>query len=257
MELIIIALASLVASLITLFSGFGLGTMLTPVFVLFFPVEIAVAMTGIVHFLNNIFKFGLLGKHTSWGVVVRFGIPSMLGAWFGAKLLVAVSSFEPLFVYLLAGKEHVVTPVKLIIAVLMIIFAFVELLPQRSATAASPGALAAGGVLSGFFGGLSGHQGALRSIFLLNYGLSKETFLATGITIACLVDITRLTLYATQFLNASAFEHSSVILVAVAAAFIGAFAGNTLVKKVTITTVQKIVTVMLIVIAVGLGTGLI
>lgn len=37
-----------------------------------------------------------------------------------------------------------------------------------------------GGLLSGFFGGLSGNQGALRSAFLLKAGLSKEAFIATG-----------------------------------------------------------------------------
>lgn len=56
MELIILCLAALIASLLTFFSGFGLGTILTPVFAIFFPLEIVVALTGVVHFLNNIFK---------------------------------------------------------------------------------------------------------------------------------------------------------------------------------------------------------
>ena len=33
---------------------------------------------------------------------------------------------------------------------------------------------------SGFFGGLSGMQGALRSAFLARAGLSKEAFVASG-----------------------------------------------------------------------------
>jgi acyl-CoA reductase-like NAD-dependent aldehyde dehydrogenase len=45
-----------------------------------------------------------------------------------------------------------------------------------------PGYLPVGGLLSGFFGGLSGHQGALRSVFLLRAGLTKESFIATGVT---------------------------------------------------------------------------
>jgi len=53
-----------------------------------------------------------------------------------------------------------------------------------------------GGVLSGFFGGLSGHQGALRSAFLIRCGLSQEAFVATGIVAACLVDLARLAVYA-------------------------------------------------------------
>jgi len=34
---------------LTLFSGFGLGTLLMPTFVLFFPIEVAVAATAIVY----------------------------------------------------------------------------------------------------------------------------------------------------------------------------------------------------------------
>ncbi|MHB8259583.1 MAG: hypothetical protein ACYDCN_05425 [Bacteroidia bacterium] len=62
MELVIISTVALVASLLTFFSGFGLGTILTPVFVLFFPVEVAIALTGIVHLLNNFFKIALVGS---------------------------------------------------------------------------------------------------------------------------------------------------------------------------------------------------
>ena len=43
MEYIIICLAALIASALTFFSGFGLGTILMPVFAIFFPVEITAA----------------------------------------------------------------------------------------------------------------------------------------------------------------------------------------------------------------------
>ena len=59
MELFVIAAVALIASLLTFFSGFGLGTILTPVLVIFFPVEIAIALTGIVHLLNNFFKIAI------------------------------------------------------------------------------------------------------------------------------------------------------------------------------------------------------
>mgnify|MGYP000679824147 CR=1 FL=1 len=52
-----------------------------------------------------------------------------------------------------------------------------------------------GGVLSGFFGGLSGHQGALRSMFLVKCGLDATSFVATGVVIAIAIDLTRLALY--------------------------------------------------------------
>ena len=87
MELLWIGLAALFAAGLTLFSGFGLGTLLTPVFALFFPLPLAIAGTAVVHLANNVFKLGLLVKHADWRVVWRFGLPAMAAAVLGALLL--------------------------------------------------------------------------------------------------------------------------------------------------------------------------
>ena len=68
MELVLIGIAALLVSGLTLFSGFGLGTVLMPVFALFFPLPLAIAATAVVHFANNIFKFGLMAKLADWRV---------------------------------------------------------------------------------------------------------------------------------------------------------------------------------------------
>ena len=81
---LIVCLAALAGSGLTLFSGFGLGTILVPVFGLFFEVEVAIALTAIVHLLNNLFKLTLLGKHANREVLLRFGVPSVLAAFLGA-----------------------------------------------------------------------------------------------------------------------------------------------------------------------------
>ena len=57
-----VAFAALFAAGLTLYSGFGLGTLLLPVFALFYPIEVAVAATAIVHGANNMFKVSLVGK---------------------------------------------------------------------------------------------------------------------------------------------------------------------------------------------------
>ena len=62
MYILVISLVTFFAALLTFFSGFGLGTILTPVMLLFFPPEIAISLTGIVHFSNNIFKLSIIGK---------------------------------------------------------------------------------------------------------------------------------------------------------------------------------------------------
>ncbi|WP_143559330.1 sulfite exporter TauE/SafE family protein, partial [Solemya velum gill symbiont] len=128
MTLLVIALAAFFAASLTLFSGFGVGTLLLPVFAIFFPMQLAVAMTAMVHLANNLFKLALLGRHADFGVVLRFGIPAIIAAIGGATLLGMLSEADPLHVYRIADHVFVITPVKLTIAVLMAFFAYAELM---------------------------------------------------------------------------------------------------------------------------------
>ncbi|HVJ89789.1 MAG TPA: hypothetical protein VM580_08275 [Labilithrix sp.] len=70
MQYVIICTVALIASGLTFFSGFGLGTLLLPAFSIFFELEIAVALTASVHFLDGIFKLALVGRHANLGVAV-------------------------------------------------------------------------------------------------------------------------------------------------------------------------------------------
>jgi uncharacterized membrane protein YfcA len=90
MEIVIISLVAFIAAILTFFSGFGLGTILTPVFMVFFPVELAIGLTGIVHFLNNIFKLALVGKNANKTVLLSFGIPAVIAAIAGAWLFMNI-----------------------------------------------------------------------------------------------------------------------------------------------------------------------
>ncbi|MBN8679087.1 MAG: TSUP family transporter [Chitinophagales bacterium] len=253
----IIALTAFVASLLTLFSGFGLGTILTPVFGLFFPLNIAVALTGIVHLLNNLFKLTLLGKNASREYVLRFGIPSVIGGFLGALLLAGLSKAPVLFSWTAGSRVMEVTALKLSIAVLMIFFALMELIPRLKNMQFARRYLSFGGLLSGFFGGLSGHQGALRSAFLVKSGLSKEAFVATGVVIACMVDFTRLPVYFARFSAEKLTEQWPLLLLATLSAFTGAYLGARYLKKATMGVVQNITAAMIIGIAVLLGSGVI
>ncbi len=257
MKYFIISLAAFLASGLTLFSGFGLGTLLLPVMALFFPIDIAIALTAIVHFLNNLFKLALLGKHADRSTVWRFGVPAILSAVLGAQMLLWLSHLQPLVDYRFLGLELHVMPVKLVVGFLMLFFALFELVPQFEPRSFDRKYLPLGGVLSGFFGGLSGHQGALRSPFLLKAGLTKESFIATGVVITLMVDIPRIIVYSVNFHLLNLGETSLLLLAAVLAAFSGASVGNLLVKKITLRFIQVLVALMLFAIAVALGAGLI
>jgi len=257
MEYFIIAIVALLASFLTLFSGFGLGTILTPAFILFFPVEIAIALTGIVHLLNNIFKVFLLGKNADRYVILRFGVPAIIGAFVGANLLFTLSDYQPLLKYHLFDNYYEITTIKLVVALMMITFATIEIMPKIKNLQFDTDKLIPGGLISGFFGGLSGHQGALRSAFLIKCGLSKESFIATGVIIACFVDFTRITIYFQNLLKTGITDNLSIVLVAAISAFAGAFIGKKLLKKITLKTIQLTVSVMIVILGVGLGSGII
>lgn len=257
MEILILSIAAFLISILTFFSGFGLGTILTPVFMIFFPVDLAIALTGVVHFFNNVFKLVLVGGKADRQVLIQFGIPAVIAAFAGAYLLLRITGTHPIFSYVMAGKTFEVFPVKLIISILLITFAIIDLLPYFSRLRFGKDKLALGGVLSGFFGGLSGNQGALRSAFLINAGLSKEAFVATAVVVSTFVDFTRLSVYATRFTKSGLQENITLVVAATLSAIAGAYLGNRLLKKVTLKFIQTLVAVMLILISLALGAGLI
>ncbi len=257
MEIIVICLAAFLTAILTFFSGFGLGTILMPVFAIFFPIDIAIALTGVVHFSNNLFKISLVGRKADKGVLLRFGIPAIIASFAGAWLLLRITKMPSLFEYHLWDKNFEITPVKLVIAILLIIFSVLEILPSVQKIQFSRNKLALGGILSGFFGGLTGIQGAIRSAFLIKSGLTKEAYIATGVVIACLVDFTRLSVYASRFKEANLHEHLILIIAATMAAIAGAFIGSKLLKKITLRFIQVLVAIMLFLIAIALGAGII
>ncbi len=256
-DLILVAFTAFLASLLTFFSGFGLGTMLMPVFAIFFSVEIAIALTAVVHFLNNIFKFILIGGKTNNRVFRHFGLAAIPAAFAGAYLLVSLSGWDKSFGFTLLGKDFLIQPVKAVIGVVMIFFALLEILPRFKKITFDGSKLWLGGLISGFFGGLSGHQGAMRSAFLINAGMSKEEFIATGITIALVVDIVRMGIYASKYISTELMDHLQIMLIAVSAAFFGAITGRLLLKKITYQAIRSIVATFLILIGFGLCIGII
>jgi hypothetical protein len=258
--MLVVGLVAFLAAALTLFSGFGLGTLLLPVFALFFPLETAVAATAVVHLANNLFKGVLLGRHARLDVVLRFGVPALLAAVAGALLLEALASAEPLASWRLAGVERQITAAGLAIGALVVAFAVLEMRPAGRALGFDARWMPVGGLLSGFLGGVSGHQGALRTAFLIRLGLSKEAFLATGIVCSILVDVARLATYAWLArgprLDALAGE-ASLVAVGVASAFAGSFLATRLLPRIEMRSIHLLVGVLLALLGLALAAGLV
>ncbi|MFO0803013.1 MAG: TSUP family transporter [Gemmataceae bacterium] len=256
MTYLVICSVALLASGLTFFSGFGLGTLLLPAFALFFPVEQAVALTAVVHFLNGLFKLALVGRNASRAIVLRFGLPAVVAAFAGAGLLLLLADVQPVRTYSAFGREMRITPVKIAIGALLLLFALVEVVPRLRDLTFGPRHLVLGGLLSGFFGGLAGLQGALRSAFLARSGLSKESFIGTGVAIGCLIDFSRLGVYGASLAKAGDSLDYGLLAAAVLSAFAGAFLGNHYLKKLTMTAIQRLVAILLALVAAALIAGL-
>lgn len=265
MEFIVLPILAAVVAAVTLLSGFGLGTVLMPAFALFFPIEVAIAATGVVHLSNNLFKLTLVGRWADRATVIRFGVPAVLAAFVGAALLAILAPSAPLHTYTLAGRQASITPPKLVIAAALAVFALLELLPRFQSLAIPPRYIPLGGALSGFFGGLTGMQGALRAPFLLRAGLSKDQFVGTTNVVSTAVDIVRLAVYFAGFTYlAKTHDYRAIssprllLLVAVTAlaGCAGSYFGTRVLKKMTMRSVQVSVAVLLFIVAAMLVAGL-
>jgi uncharacterized membrane protein YfcA len=235
LDLIIVLLITLVTSTITLLSGFGVGTVLTPVFAFFYDVRTAVFLVAIVHLANNLLKLGLFIRHVDREVLKRFGLVSLAGALIGSLLQGTIGGGS----------------VRIILALFLVASGIMEFLPQRSSFKLPRRFDFAGGFASGLLGGLIGNQGAIRSAYLLNYSLSKEAFVATATAIAIVIDLTRIPVYLYQ--QASQFsEASTTLLIVTAVAFAGTLIGKQLLTKISLERFRMTVAGFLVVMGIAL-----
>jgi uncharacterized membrane protein YfcA len=146
--------------------------------------------------------------------------------------------------YELGGVWHEITPLKIVVGCIILALVALEFSPAVARLRISPRALPLGGILSGFFGGLTGNQGVLRSAFLIRLKLSPEGFAATGAVGAAIVDLSRLAVYGG---GASAVALSvegplrNALICATIAALTGALVGRRLVRTMRGETLRIIV----------------
>ena len=253
METFLILLTVFIGSSLTLVSGFGLGTLLMPVMAIFFPLDTAILLTAWVHLANNLIKFAFYYKHISWPILLRFAPTAILGALMGSYILDQLKDWNsPIDI----ASLHITTSTfQLTLGFLLGLFAIIEWLPQEKRFSFPTSLLPLGGAISGFFGGLSGHQGALRSAFLLRANLSKEVLIGTGIVIATCIDVTRITQYLNFEKQANLMDNISLLVSAVIVAFLGVFLTQRWIQKVTIAWLQKSIAIFLILFSIAMMLG--
>ena len=221
------------AAALALFSGFGLGTILTPVFILFFDIKIAIFFVAVVHLLNNLLKLILFRKHIDLTILKRFGLAAIIGSLIGA--------FSQVYMINIV--------LRYLIGFVLIFLGIQEWFPAKFQFRIPKSIDPIGGFLSGFLGGLVGNQGAIRSAFLLNYEISKEAFIATGVVLACLIDLIRIPVYWFSYAHAQVANwHALVPLIVFS--FLGTFVGKAFLKYFSVSQFRKVVAAFVILIGI-------
>jgi uncharacterized membrane protein YfcA len=180
---LILGAGSVVAAAIAAVTGFGIGSILTPLLALETGARLAVAAIAIPHLVGSALRLWILRSHVDRRVLLGFGLASAAGGLAGALLQAQLSNrgLAVLFgaVVALAGISELTGWTRGV------------RWSRRSAWLA--------GVLSGALGGLVGNQGGIRSAAMLGFEVPKESFVATATAVAIFVDAARLPVYlATQ-----------------------------------------------------------
>ncbi|MBI2552153.1 sulfite exporter TauE/SafE family protein [Candidatus Uhrbacteria bacterium] len=181
MEILYISLLTLIAAAIGTITGFGTSTLMIPVLVIFFPPMEAIFLVAIIHWFGNIWKVTLFRSGFNLRLLVLFGVVGLATSYLGAYISLGANE-QILLRFLgafLAGYA------------LFLIFQSKFKIHAGNLTALS------GGALSGFFAGMFGIGGAIRSMFLTAFDLPKAVYIATAGAIGLLVDSTRIITYFT------------------------------------------------------------
>lgn len=261
MKFFIIPFVSFIISFVSLFSGFGLGTVLLPVFAIFFPLPIAIAATAVVHLVNSLFKLAIVGKLANLKIALLFGIPAAIFSAIGAFMLVKIANWTPFYKYYIGNHECKITAIGLVVGILILLVSIFELSSKLSKVSFSSKYIPLGGVISGFFGGISGNQGAFRSAFLIKSVRDKEEYIGTTVISSIFVDTIRLIVYGWSFysekLTAALTSGMRIpVIAACITAILGSLIAALLIEKVTYKMIQILVGAMLLLSGTAISSGL-
>lgn len=226
LQYVVLIPITLATSFVTLFTGFGVGTIMMPVMMLFFDVKVAIFLAAIVHFFNNVSRLFIYRSEINWSVIRRFGVVSLIGAFVGS------------FAQIYLGGEWL----KMGVGFFLTVYAFFSLFPAKIKIVLPESIDIVGGFLSGLIGGLIGNQGAIRSIYLLRYGLQKQELIVSAALIAVIIDATRIPVYA--YANFTYLQQNLLLMsTIVASAILGTVAGSRILPNVSYELFKKIILV--------------
>ena len=192
-------------------SGFGIGSLLTPLLASRYGMPLAVAAVSIPHAIATAVRCWRLRKSIDWPVLRSFGLLSAIGGLSGALLY---SRFNAVVLTRILGALLVATAIA----------AVTEWVARIRPHGVAAHAL---GLASGFFGGIAGNQGGLRAGALMAFRLTPVALVATATATGLAVDAARLPVYLWTT-GRDLLPLAAPIGVATAGVLIGTFAGERL-----------------------------
>jgi uncharacterized membrane protein YfcA len=226
---LLVFLAGAFGGAIASVAGFGIGSLLTPAIASVTGAKLAVAAVSIPHGIGTSIRLWRFRREVDWSIVKTFGLTSAAGGVTGAVLNTWTSSraLEIVFgsLLVLAGASQAT--------------GYAKRWRLRGSLAWF------GGALSGFFGGLVGNQGGIRTAAMLGFEVNKRQFVATTTAVALLIDAARVPVYVASQADAIA-SVSSTIAAAAAGVAIGTLLGERMLAHVPDRHFRTVVGVLLV-----------
>jgi uncharacterized membrane protein YfcA len=227
--------AGILAGAVAAVSGFGIGSLLTPLLMLSMPASSAVVVLAIPHAVATAIRLVRLRRDIHGPTFRQFGVASAAGGLAGAALQSQLAS------PILTG----------VLAALLILAGSSELLRRPVPLPGTPAWRVAGGVLSGFFGGLVGNQGGIRAAALLGFNLQPRQIVATATASALLVDTARVPIYLLVGGEVIAGNMRTWLMLALGVT-LGTFAGVPVLQRIPAPVYRRIVGVLLLALGISL-----
>ena len=208
-------LVAVVAGAVAAVSGFGVGSLLTPLLAAQYGTKLAVAIVSVPHLIATAARFAGLRKHVDRRVFLNFGLLSAIGGLLGALLHARANS--PALAIAFGG---------------LLIFAGISgVTGLANRMRLGPRTAWITGTLSGFFGGLVGNQGGIRSAALLGFDIRKEALVATATAVALIVDGARMPVYLVVETK-GVVSAWPLLIAAIAGVLLGTFWGVRLLRRI-------------------------
>ena len=227
--LLLTVVVAMIAGAIASVSGFGIGSLLTPLFALRVGTKLAVAAVSVPHVIATALRFWMMRKEVDRQLLWSFGVMSAAGGLVGALL-----------------QSYAASPILTVIFGLLLTFTGLMHLTGYAQRLQFHGWVAwAAGAISGLLGGLVGNQGGIRSAALLGFDVPKRAFVATATAVGLVVDAARMPVYLfTQGSKIAALWPE--LLAAVLGVVIGTLAGERILRRLPESWYRRVVGLLLV-----------